>query len=326
MATVQQIRDPVLAENPDRFVMFPIVHQEVWDMYKKHFNCFWRPEEVDLSKDIRHWSKLTDNERYFIKHVLCFFAAADGIVNENLIERFASEVQMTEARCFYAFQAMIENVHSEVYSTLIDTLIVDKTEKMKCFKAIEHYPCIKKKADWALKWTADGNSCFGSRVVAFAAVEGIFFSGSFCSLYWLKKRGLMPGLTFANELISRDEGLHTDFACLMFKMLIDKPSAEKVTEIIQEAVAIEKEFITEALPCRLVGINSSLMSTYIELVADRLLVQLGVPAVYRAVNPFDWMELISMDGKTNFFEKRVGDYSLVTENKTDAAFDLTAAF
>ena len=326
MTTEVKIADPLLDPNPNRFVVFPIQHPAVWAMYKKAMSAFWTTDEVDLTKDLVHWPKLTDNERYFIKHVLSFFAASDGIVNENLVERFMCEVQMTEARCFLGFQVMIENIHSEMYSQLLDTFITDRAELDKCLNAIDNFPCIKKKADWAMKWSADKESSFGTRVVAFAAVEGIFFSGSFCAIFWLKKRGIMPGLSFSNELISRDEGMHTDFACLMHSMLVDKPSVETTTAIIRDAVAIEKEFILEALPCRLVGMNSNMMSKYIEFVADRLLTQFGHPKIYNTKNPFEWMELISMDGKTNFFERRVGDYNKSMDSKTATSFDLTAAF
>jgi ribonucleoside-diphosphate reductase subunit M2 len=326
MTTTPQIVDPLLSVNPNRFVVLPIEYPKVWEMYKKAMASFWTIDEVDLGKDIAQWSKLTENERYFIKHVLSFFAASDGIVNENLVERFMAEVQMTEARCFLGFQVMIENVHSEMYSHLIDTFIADSAEKMKCFRAIENFPAIKKKADWTLRWAKDRESSFGTRVVAFAAVEGIFFSGSFCAIFWLKKRGLMPGLAFSNELISRDEGLHTDFSCLMHSMLVEKPSQETVYEIFRDAVAIEKEFITESLPCRLVGMNSKSMSSYIEFVADRLLTQLGHPKIFKTKNPYPWMELISMDGKTNFFERRVGDYARPLDTKTDGAFDTAAVF
>jgi len=319
-------QEPLLAENPDRFVVLPIKYPKVWDMYKKAFKSFWTVDEVDLSKDLAHWVKMTENERYFIKHVLAFFAASDGIVNENLMERFMSEVQMTEARCFYGFQVMIENVHSEMYAKMLEVFVTDNAELDKCLHAIVNFPCIKKKADWAIKWTKDDESSFGERVVAFAAVEGIFFSGSFASIFWLKKRGLLPGLSFANELISRDEGLHTEFACLMYEMLVNKPDPEKVTAIITDAVEIEKEFILEALPCRLIGMNSGMMSKYIEFVADRLLTALGRPMVYKTPNPFAWMENISMEGKTNFFERRVGDYSAVNDTKTADAFQLTATF
>ena len=326
MTKDQKIADPLLEENPDRFVVFPIKHPKVWEMYKKAMASFWTTDEVDLTKDVQQWPKLTENERYFIKHVLSFFAASDGIVNENLVERFMAEVQMTEARCFLGFQVMMENIHGEMYSQLLDTLITDSEERLKCLRAIEHFPAIKRKADWALKWCKDKRSSFGTRVVAFVAVEGLFFSGSFCAIFWLKKRGLLPGVSFANELISRDEGMHTDFGCMMHSLLKNKPSKAKIYEIFRDAVAIEKEFITESLPCRLVGMNSNMMSQYIEFVADRLLTQLGHPKIYNVSNPFPWMEMISMDGKTNFFERRVGDYSKTVDNKTESSFDLSAAF
>ena len=318
--------EPLLTEDDARFVMFPIKHDDVWSMYKKQVDCFWRAEEVDLSKDMASWEKLNDNEKHFIKHVIAFFAASDGIVLENLGMRFMSEVQTSEARAFYGFQIAMENIHSEMYSLLIDTYIKDKQEKDRLFTALEHFPCIQKKGDWAIKWIKDKRSSFATRLVAFACVEGIFFSGAFCSIYWLKKRGLMPGLTFSNELISRDEALHTEFAVLLFNKLLRKPSKKKVTEIVQEAVEIEKEFICEALPCRLVGMNSRMMSQYIEFVADRLLVQLGCDKVYDAPNPFDFMEMISIEGKTNFFEKRVGEYALANKERDDTVFDLDGAF
>ena len=302
--------EPLLTENPNRYVMFPISDNDIWGHYKKMQDSFWRTEEIDLSKDLKHWKSLNDNERHFIKHILAFFAASDGIVLENLGQRFLTEVQLPEARATYGFQLMMENIHSETYSLLIDTYIKDETEKTKLFKAIENFPCIKKKADWAIKWIQDNRSSFATRLIAFAAVEGIFFSGSFCSIYWLKKRGLMPGLTFSNELISRDEGMHTDFAVCLFKKLIKKPKKSKVVELIKDAVAIEKEFICEALPCKLIGMNQKLMKQYIEFVADRLIVQLGYNKIYKVSCPFDFMEMISLEGKTNFFEKRVGDYSL----------------
>ena len=318
--------DTLLVENPNRYVMFPIEDADIWKSYKKQMDCFWRAEEVDLSKDYKDWEKLTDNEKYFIKMVLAFFAASDGIVLENLGMRFMSEVQMPEARAFYGFQIMMENIHSEMYSLLIDSYIKNDDEKDKCFKAIENFPCSKKKADWAIKWINDKRSAFATRLVAFACVEGIFFSGSFCAIYWLKKRGLMPGLTFSNELISRDEGMHTDFAVLLYSKLQKKISKSRIYEIIKEAVEIEKEFICDALPCRLIGMNSNLMSQYIEFVADRLVVQLGYEKIYNVGNPFDFMEMISIEGKTNFFEKRVGDYSLSSSKKDDSAFDFNAAF
>ena len=315
-------KEPLLTENENRYVMFPIVDADIWKMYKKQMDCFWRAEEIDLSKDIKHWTTLNDNEQHFIKHILAFFAASDGIVLENLGQRFMNEVQIAEARAAYGFQIMMENIHSETYSLLIDTLVKEEREKTKLFEAINNFPCIKKKADWAIKWINDKRSSFATRLIAFACVEGIFFSGAFCSIYWLKKRGLMPGLTFSNELISRDEGMHTDFAVLLFSKLEKKPKRAKIIEIVKDAVSIEKEFICEALPCKLIGMNSKLMSQYIEFVADRLLVQLGYNKHYKSANPFDFMEMISLEGKTNFFEKRVGDYSLSSGNKTEEAFSM----
>ncbi|SLM36740.1 ribonucleoside-diphosphate reductase small chain [Lasallia pustulata] len=301
--------EPLLQENPHRFVLFPIKYHEVWQMYKKAEASFWTAEEIDLSKDWHDWNnRLNDDERYFISHVLAFFAASDGIVNENLVERFSGEVQIPEARCFYGFQIMMENIHSETYSLLIDTYIKEPKQRTYLFDAIDTIPCIRKKADWAIKWIQDKNSTFAQRLVAFAAVEGIFFSGSFASIFWLKKRGLMPGLTFSNELISRDEGLHTDFACLLFSHLNNRPTKQAVQDVITEAVTIEQEFLTEALPCALLGMNAALMKQYIEFVADRLLLALGNQKYYNSSNPFDFMESISLAGKTNFFEKRVGDY------------------
>ena len=316
----------LLTENPDRYVMFPVANDAIWKMYKKMMDSFWRAEEIDLSKDPAHWETLNDNEKHFIKMILAFFAASDGIVLENLGERFLCEVQLPEARATYGFQLMMENIHSETYSLLIDTLIKDETEKTKLFKAIENFPCIKKKADWAIKWINDNRSGFATRLVAFACVEGIFFSGAFCSIYWLKKRGIMPGLTFSNELISRDEGMHTDYAVLLYKTLNKKMKKSKIVDIVKEAVEIEKEFICEALPCKLIGMNQKLMSQYIEFVADRLIVQLGYTKIYDSSNPFDFMEMISLEGKTNFFEKRVGDYSLSSGQKTDEAFKLDDCF
>jgi ribonucleoside-diphosphate reductase subunit M2 len=315
-------REMLLTENENRYVMFPIVDADIWKMYKKMMDCFWRAEEIDLSKDIKHWATLTQNEQHFIKHILAFFAASDGIVLENLGQRFMNEVQLAEARAAYGFQIMMENVHSETYSLLIDTLVKEEREKTKLFEAINNFPCIKKKADWSIKWINDKRSSFATRLIAFACVEGIFFSGSFCSIYWLKKRGLMPGLTFSNELISRDEGMHTDFAVLLFSKLEKKPKRAKILDILKDAVEIEKEFICEALPCKLIGMNSKLMSQYIEFVADRLLVQLGYTKHYKTANPFDFMEMISLEGKTNFFEKRVGDYSLSSGQKSDEAFSM----
>lgn len=287
-------------------------------MYKKQVDCFWRAEEIDLSKDLNHWDTLCDNEKYFISMILAFFAASDGIVLENLGMRFMNEVQVAEARAFYGFQIAMENIHSQTYSLLIDTYIKNSEEKNKLFNGIEHFPCIKKKAEWAQKWIGDKRSNFATRLIAFACVEGIMFSGAFCSIYWLKKRGLMPGLTFSNELISRDEALHTEFAILLYKKLLKKVNKNKVYEIIKEAVEIETEFICEALPCRLIGMNSDLMTQYIQFVADRLSVQLGYDKIYGTTNCFEWMELISVQQKTNFFESRVSDYALANKDTTDA--------
>ena len=302
------ITEPLLQDNKDRFVIFPIQHNDIWQFYKNAEASFWTAEEVDLSPDLHDWqNKLNDNERFFISRVLAFFAASDGIVNENLAINFLQEVQYPEARCFYGFQIMIENIHSEMYSLLIDTYVKDPAEKDYLLRAIETIPCVTKKAKWALRWITKGS--FAERLIAFAAVEGIFFSGSFCSIFWLKKRGLMPGLTFSHELISRDEGLHCDFACLLYvNHLQNKLSEETIREIIVDAVAIEKEFVTDALPVKLIGMNAELMCQYIEFVADRLLVALGCNKVWNATNPFDFMELISLQGKTNFFERRVGEY------------------
>ncbi|KAJ6599169.1 ribonucleotide reductase [Mycena vulgaris] len=307
--------EPLLKQSPRRFVLFPIQYPEIWQMYKKAQACFWTAEEMDLSHDVLDWTNnLNTNERHFISHVLAFFAASDGIVNENLLERFSNEVQAAEARCFYGFQIMMENIHSETYSLLIDTYIRDPAEREYLFDAVETIPCIKRKADWALKWISDKRSTFAERLVAFAAVEGIFFSGSFASIFWMKKRGLMPGLTFSNELISRDEGMHTDFACLLFTHLKRRPHPDTVQRIITEAVKIEQEFLTDALPVDLIGMNAKLMRQYIEFVADRLLISLGNGKVYHAANPFDFMDMISLQGKTNFFEKRVSDYSKANIN------------
>ena len=311
--------EPILQENKNRFVLFPIEHNDIWSFYKKAEASFWTAEEIDLSQDLSDWeNRLTDNEKHFIKHVLAFFAASDGIVNENLAENFLSEVQYTEAKFFYGFQVAIENIHSETYSLLIDTYIKDSKEKAGLFNAIDTLECVRKKADWALRWIEKGS--FAERLVAFAAVEGIFFSGSFCSIFWLKKRGLMPGLAFPNELISRDEGLHCDFACLLYtKHLVNRLPKEQVVEIIKDAVEIEKEFILEALPVKLIGMNSDLMSQYIEFVADRLLLELGADKVYNVSNPFDFMDMISIEGKTNFFERRVGEYqkaSVLSSNES----------
>ncbi|KAL1923193.1 uncharacterized protein VTP21DRAFT_9569 [Calcarisporiella thermophila] len=317
----QEMEEPILTPNPRRFVLFPIKYHEVWQMYKKAEASFWTAEEVDLSKDVYDWEhNLTADERKFISHVLAFFAASDGIVNENLVERFSNEVQIPEARCFYGFQIMMENIHSEMYSLLIDTYIKDSAQRDYLFDAIETVPCIKLKAGWALRWISDRDSSFATRLIAFAAVEGIFFSGSFAAIFWLRKRGLMPGLTFSNELISRDEGLHTDFACLLFSLLRNRPSETIINKIITEAVTIEQDFLTNALPVALIGMNATLMCRYIEFVADRLLVALGCPRHYNVENPFDFMDLISLEGKTNFFEKRVSDYQragVVNSNRDD---------
>jgi len=317
----------LLRENKDRFVILPINYPQIWEMYKKHEASFWTAEEIDLSDDQKHWEALSDGERHFISHILAFFAASDGIVNENLAINFMSEVQLPEARCFYGFQIMMENIHSETYALLIDTYIKDAAEKDRLFHAIDTVPCVNKKAEWALKWISNGT--FAQRLVAFAAVEGIFFSGSFCSIFWLKKRGLMPGLTFSNELISRDEGMHCEFACLLYKMLKTRLSKEEATKIITDAVEIEKEFVTDALPVALIGMNAKLMSQYIEFVADRWLSELGYDKYYNATNPFDFMEMISLQGKTNFFEKRVGDYQKSGVLNADAksqAFSLDEDF
>jgi ribonucleoside-diphosphate reductase beta chain len=320
--------EPILREDKSRFVLFPIKHGEIWkDYYKKAEASFWTAEEIDLSQDMKDWLALNDGERHFISHVLAFFAASDGIVNENLAVNFLSQVQYAEAKCFYGFQIMMENIHSETYSLLIDTYIKDPAERDKLFNAVDEIPCVRKKADWALKWIDNGN--FVERLIAFAAVEGIFFSGSFCSIFWLKKRGLMPGLTFSNELISRDEGLHRDFACLLYtKHIKNKMLDEQVYEIIKDAVAIEQEFVSEALPVSLIGMNAELMKQYIAFVADHLLESLGLKKVYNAVNPFDFMEMISLQGKTNFFEKRVGEYQKagITSNKEAMAFSLEEDF
>lgn len=300
--------EPLLKENKDRFVLFPIEDDEIWEMYKMQEASFWTAEEIDLEQDISDWVKLSDDERHFIKHVLAFFAASDGIVLENLATNFIKEVQSPEARCFYGFQTMMENIHAETYSLLIDTYIKDPKERDYLFHALDNVPAVKKKGDWALRWLSKKKATFAERLVAFAAVEGIFFSGSFCAIFWLKKRGLMPGLTFSNELISRDEGLHCEFAALLNAKLRNPAGQATITKIVCDAVEIEKEFICDALPVKLVGMNNDLMRQYIEYVADRLLVMLGCTKVYQTKNPFPWMEMISLQGKTNFFEKRVGDY------------------
>ncbi len=321
--------EPILAKSNDRFVLFPIQHDDIWKFYKKAEASFWTAEEIDLAQDLVDWNeKLNDDERYFIRHVLAFFAASDGIVNENLAENFLSEVQYTEAKFFYGFQVTIENIHSETYSLLIDTLVKDDKDKNYLFNAIDNIPCVKKKADWALRWIDEGS--FAERLIAFAAVEGIFFSGSFCSIFWLKKRGLMPGLSFSNELISRDEGLHCDFACLLYNHhLQNKLSKETVTKIIKDAVEIEKEFVTDAIPVKLIGMNADLMKQYIEFVADRLLAELGCDRVYNSSNPFDFMDMISIQGKTNFFEKRVAEYQkagVLNNTETGQSFSLNEDF
>ena len=306
--------EPLCVEDESRYVLFPIKYNNVFDLYKKALASFWTVEEVDLSKDINDWNKLSDNERHFIENILAFFAGSDGIVLENLAQRFMNDIKAPEIKCFYGFQIAIENIHSEMYSLLIDTYIKNNERKEILFNAIDTIPCVSKKAQWAIKWTNDKDSNFATRLVAFVCVEGIFFSGSFCAIFWLKKRGIMPGLTFSNELISRDEGLHTDFACLMYSMLDNKLSNETILEIINEAVTIEQEFITDSIPCKLIGMNANLMKTYIEFVADRLLMQLGYDKYYNSKNPFAFMEMISMEGKTNFFEKRVADYSKANVN------------
>jgi ribonucleotide reductase beta subunit family protein with ferritin-like domain len=318
--------EPLLAEDDNRFVMFPIKDESIWKMYKKQVDCFWRAEEVDLSKDMASWETLTDDEKFFIKMIIAFFAASDGIVVENLGIRFMSDVQLAEARAFYGFQIAMENIHSEMYSLLIDTYVKDIKERDTLFNALDNFPCIKKKADWALKWINDKRSSFATRLIAFACVEGIFFSGAFCSIFWLKKRGKMPGLTFSNELISRDEALHTEFAVLLYKKLIKQLPKKKVQDIIKEAVEIEKEFICDALPCRLISMNSKLMAQYIEFCADRLFIQLGYDNIYNASCPFDFMEQISIEGKTNFFEKRVGEYALANKEKDQNIFDMDGIF
>ena len=316
----------LLQQDENRYVMFPIKDSDIWEMYKKQEDLFWRAQEVDLSKDLAHWNTLNDNEKHFISMILAFFAASDGIVLENLAIRFMEDVQLSEARAFYGLQIAMENIHSIMYSTLIDTYITDKFKKNNLFDALNTFPCIRKKADWAIKWIKDKKSNFATRLVAFAIVEGIFFSGAFCSIFWLKKRGLMPGLTFSNELISRDEALHTEFAVLLHNKLENPLKKKKIHDIIKEAVVIEQEFITEALSCKLIGMNDMLMKQYIEYIADRLSVQLGGDKIYESKNPFDWMEVISVEGKTNFFEKRVGEYALAKKDKSDDVFELDDAF
>ena len=330
--TAFEKEEPLLVENKNRFVLFPIQYNEIWKAYKKAEASFWTAEEIDFSKDRSDWdNKMNDNERFFIKNIIAFFAGSDGIVLENLVQNFCNEVQVPEARCMYAFQAAIENIHSEVYSLLIDKYVDDPREKDTLFHAIQYIPSIQKKAEWALKWMNPETSSFYERLVAFATVEGLFFSGSFCAIYWLKKRGLMPGLTFSNELISRDEGMHTDFAVLLYNMMRYRLPVERIYEIIKDAVEIEKEFINESIPCKMIGMNADLMSQYIEYVADRLVIQLGYPKLYKSENPFDFMQLISMEGKTNFFEKRVSEYSLASvkvdgSTESSDAIDFDADF
>jgi len=323
---ISDFKEPLLIKNDQRFVMFPIEYDDIWKMYEKQVDCFWRPQEIDLSKDLDHWIKLNNNEQKFISMILAFFAASDGIVLENLAIRFMNEVQISEARAFYSFQIAMENIHSHTYSLLIETYINDLNEKNKLFSAIEHFPCIKKKSDWAQKWIGDKNSNFATRLIAFACIEGIFFSGAFCSIYWLKKRGILPGLTFSNELISRDEALHTEFAILLYSKLKTKLNKNEIYSIIKEAVIIETEFICEALPCKLIGMNSILMTQYIQYIADRLIKQLGYDKIFNASNPFDFMELISIEGKTNFFESRVSEYALANKQRSSDIFDLSADF
>ena len=313
--------EPLLQEDPNRYVMFPFKDNDIWKMYKKQEDLFWRAEEIDLSKDNKDWETLTDDEKHFVSMILAFFAASDGIVLENLGVRFMNEVQLSEARAFYGLQIAMESIHSITYSTLIDTYIKDREQKDKLFNALHEYECIKKKGDWAIKWINDKKSTFATRLVAFACVEGIFFSGAFCAIYWLKKRGLMPGLTFSNELISRDEALHTEFAVLLHNKLEKPLKKQKIHEIISEAVSIELEFINDALPCRLIGMNQVLMKQYIEFVADRLSLQLGGDKIYESKNPFEWMENISIETKTNFFEDRVSEYSLTTKNSQLNSFE-----
>lgn len=316
----------LLQKNENRFVIFPIQHDKIWKAYKNAVATFWTPEEIDFTKDREDWAKLNSDEQYFIKNILAFFAGSDGIIMENLAQRFMSEIEIAEVRSFYSYQMFNENIHSETYSLLIDTYIQDPYEKDKLFQAIEVHPVVKKKADWALKWITDIESNFNKRLVAFAIVEGIFFSGSFCAIYWLKKRGLMPGLTFSNELISRDEGQHTDFAVLLYSMLQNKLSYPEIEDMIREAVSIEKEFIIDSLPCKLIGMNASLMSTYIEFVADRLVNQLGYPKIWGSENPFEFMELISLRPKSNFFEVRVGEYQKAGVGEGEEEFGFLGEF
>ena len=324
--TTAKTNEPILEITDDRFVMFPLQYADVWELYKKQVDCFWRAEEVDLSKDLADWKRLTNDEKNFISMVLAFFAASDGIVLENLALRFMGDVQIAEARSFYGFQIAMENIHSEMYSLLIDTYINDSIEKDKLFHATSNFPCITKKADWAKKWIADNRSLFGARLVAFAAIEGIFFSSSFASIYWIKKRGILPGLTFSNELISRDEALHTEFAILLYKKLKVRLNKKRIHEIIKEAVEIETEFITEAIPCKMIGMNAKLMTQYIQFVADRLCVQLGYEKIYNSSNPFDFMELISVESKVNFFERMNSEYAMANKKMDEDVFELKCDF
>lgn len=322
------MKEVILENNPQRHVLYPIRYDDLFEMYKKSVASFWTAEEIDLAHDSRDWDKLNKNEQHFIKYSLAFFAASDGIVSENLALNFYDEVKVPEARCFYGFQVAMENIHSEVYSLLIDTYVADKQEKATLFNAVEEIDAVRRKADWALKWLDKSKASFADRLVAFAIVEGVFFSSSFCSIFWLKKRGLMPGLCFSNELISRDEGLHCEFACLLYSKLGKKLSQDRVHEIVSEAVDAEVYFCTKALPVELIGINSKLMTEYVRFCADRMLFSLGYDALYAAKNPFDWMDMISLQGKTNFFEKRVGEYSKsrVGESMTSQEFCLTEEF
>lgn len=324
--SVSSFTEPLLTPDDNRFVMFPIKYNDIWEMYKKQVDCFWRAEEIDLSKDLNDWATLTNDEQHFIKMILAFFAGSDGLVLENLAARFMSEVQNSEARAFYGFQIAMENIHSQTYSLLIDTYVRDEEEKNKMFNAIENYPCIKKKADWAKKWIGDQKNDFSTRLVGFACVEAIMFSSAFSSIYWIKKRGLMPGLTFSNELISRDEALHTEFAVLLYSKLQKKLPEPRIHEIIKEAVEIEKEFIIDAIPCRMIGMNAKLMSQYIEFVADRLSLQLGCDKIYNATNPFDFMELISVETKVNFFERTNSEYALANKKVDANVFDFNTDF
>jgi ribonucleotide reductase beta subunit family protein with ferritin-like domain len=318
--------DPIITPNENRYVMFPIQDNDIWQMYKKQVDCFWRTEEIDFSRDLTDWAKLNDDEKYFISMILSFFAASDGIVAENLAIRFMSDVQLAEARAFYGFQIAMENIHSETYSVMIDTFIKDKSEQMRMFQAVQNFPFIAKKASWAKKWIADNRSSFAARLVAFAVIEGIFFSSSFAAIYWIKKRGLMPGLTLSNEFISRDEAMHCEFAILLYKKLQKKLNKKRVYEIIREAVEIEKEFILDSIPCKLIGMNSKLMQQYIEFVADRMLLQLGYDKIYQSSNPFDFMELISIESKVNFFERTNSEYSLANKSVDNDVFEFSADF